>query len=157
MKLKISGLLHKLLDSALVIKVADGILEAMGGLLLLVFKPTQIDAAVVFLTQHELSQDPKDLVANFMLRWAGNLTGGAEIAGAIYLLAHGAVKAGLAFAIIRERRWAYPAMVAFLTLFIGYDLYLVAVAGKLSLLLLVVFDALILGLTVREYRVLRRA
>ena len=44
----------------IILKGLDGLLELVGGLLLLVISPAAIDRVTRALTQHELSEDPRD-------------------------------------------------------------------------------------------------
>lgn len=152
---------HTLLDLTfrigLVLKGVDGVLELAGGVLLLVVSPGQLGAMARFLTQHELSEDPNDVVANAVLRLAGSLSVSVALFGAVYLLVHGLVKVVLVWAVLRQRMWAYPWMIGFLVLFIGYQGYQLVVAFSWPLALLTVFDVVIVSLTWREYRIRRVA
>jgi uncharacterized membrane protein len=69
-----------LLDRAflvgIVLKGLDGVLEIVGGTLLLLVSPLTIDRISSTLTQHELSEDPHDFLANHLLHAAGALTTG---------------------------------------------------------------------------------
>lgn len=109
------------------------------------------------LTRHELSEDPDDLIATHLLRLAHGLTGSAVLFAAGYLLLHGMVKVVLVAALLRNKVWAYPWMIAFLIVFIGYQLYRIALHPALGLTALTVFDAFIAWLTWREYRKQRTA
>lgn len=71
---------------------------------------------------------------------------------AVYLLLHGLVKVVLVAALLRNRLWAYPWTIAFLGVFIGYQLYRIALHPTLGLSALTVFDAFIVWLTWREFR-----
>jgi uncharacterized membrane protein len=133
-------------------KGIDGAAELLGGLLLLLATPDRIRHFAVLLTQGELSEDPHDLIATRLLHSANGLTGDAVRFGAIYLLAHGAVKVVLVIALLLDRLWAYPWMIGFLGLFIGYQLYRIALHPSAGLIALTIFDALVLALTAREYR-----
>ena len=145
-------LLDRVFWISLVLKGADGVLELIGGGLLLVLKPTQIAAIVQVLTQHELSEDPKDLIANALVRAAASLDASATLFGAIYLLLHGAVKVVLVVAVLRDRLWAYPWLMGFLIVFIGYQVYDMVVNYTWGMLALTLFDVFIVALTAREYR-----
>lgn len=137
----------------IVLKGLDGILEVIGGVLLLIVKPAQISAVAQFLTQHELSQDPHDFIANLVLHGSNSLESGhATLFGAFYLLSHGFVKVVLVWAVLRNKLWAYPWMIAFLAIFIVYQVYRMFVKFTLGLFLLTVFDLVVIWLTVREYR-----
>jgi len=151
---------HRVLDTtfrvSLIVKLVDGILELVGGVLLLVISPQRIGDVVRFLTQHELAEDPHDFFANLLVHAAGSLSVSASLFGAIYLLVHGLVKVLLVGAVLSGRLWAFPWMIGFLVVFIGYQLYEMAVHFSFGLLLLTLFDIFIVVITVREYR-LRRA
>jgi uncharacterized membrane protein len=75
----------------------------------------------------------------------------ATLFGALYLLSHGLVKVVLVWAVLRDRLWAYPWMIAFLGIFIAYQAYRMVVEPTVGLALLTVFDLVVVWLTVREY------
>ena len=84
------------------------------------------------------------------------LTGSALLFGAAYLLVQGAVKVVLVIALLLNKLWAYPCTITVLLIFIGYQLYRIALQPSLGLVALTVFDAVIVVLTWREYRRQRR-
>ncbi|RAX45950.1 DUF2127 domain-containing protein [Arthrobacter sp. AQ5-05] len=137
---------------SLVLKGLDGVLELVGGFLLLVVSPAQMGALARLLTQHELSEDPNDLVATALVHLAGTLTVSATLFGAIYLLLHGLVKVVLVWAVLKDKLWAYPWMIAFLLVFIAYQGYEMVVAFSWGMALLTAFDIFIVWLTAHEYR-----
>src|SRR4029453_12168667 len=120
---KSRDLLDQTFEVGIILKGLDGVLEVIGGLLLLVVSPATIDRVVTGLTQHELSEDPHDFLATHLLRTAHGLTGSAVLFGAVYLLAHGVVKVVLVAALLKNQLWAYPWMIGFLGVFIIYQLY----------------------------------
>jgi uncharacterized membrane protein len=71
-------------------------------------------------------------------------------------LLHGAVKVVLVVALLLNKLWAYPWMIVVLLIFIGYQLYRIALHPSAGLVALTVFDGLIVLLTWREYRRQRR-
>ena len=136
---------------ALILKGLDGALEIIGGILLVLVSPAQLGQLARFLTQHEISEDRHDLIANALLHVTSGLTGGATLFGAIYLLLHGLVKVVLVLAILKNKLWAYPWMVAFLVAFILYQGYQLIGGFSWGLVLLTAFDIFIVVLTIREY------
>src|SRR5215472_13935797 len=88
-------------------KGVDGVLETLGGLLLFAVPPNRIASAIKVLTEHELSEDPRDVVASYLLNSTQHLTTGAKAFAALYLLWHGVVKIGLVAALLAKHRWAY--------------------------------------------------
>jgi uncharacterized membrane protein len=133
------------------LKGLDGTLELAGGALLLLLDPARIQHLALRLAQPELSEDPKDFIATHLLHAADTLTGSGALFASLYLLAHGAVKVVLVAALLMNKIWAYPWMIAVLLAFIGYQLYQIAVSPTSGLVALTVFDALIVFLTWREY------
>jgi uncharacterized membrane protein len=144
--------LDRLFAIGIIGKGINGLAELIGGLLLLFVTPESIHDLVAVLTRGELSEDPNDLVARYLLHTANGLTGSAVIFGAIYLLVHGAVKIVLVIALLLNKLWAYPCMIAVLLIFIGYQLYRIALQPSAALVVLTAFDVLIVTLTWLEYR-----
>lgn len=97
-------------------KGLNGVAELLGGLLLFV-KPAQIRQLAASWTYSELSEDPHDLIATYLLHTTSRLTGSAVLFGAIYLLAHVVVKVVLVVALLMNKLWAYPWMIVVLLLF----------------------------------------
>jgi uncharacterized membrane protein len=148
---KSGDLLDRAFAVGIILKGLDGVLEVVGGVLLLVVSPTTIDQISRALTQHELSEDPHDFLATHVLHAAGSLTGSSLQFGAAYLLLHGLVKIVLVAALLRDKIWAYPWMIAFLIVFIVYQVYRMTFAFSIGLLGLTVFDLVVAWLTYREY------
>lgn len=148
--------LGRLFEVTIIAKGLTGVVELIGGVLLLLVSPSMIDHWVVALTRAELSEDPSDVVARYLLRTADGLTGHAVLFGAAYLLAHGAVKVVLVVAILLNKQWAYPWMLAVLVVFVIYQLYRIALSPSAGMIALTIFDLLIIALTWREWRHRRR-
>ncbi|MGH7157065.1 MAG: DUF2127 domain-containing protein [Candidatus Saccharimonadales bacterium] len=148
----------KTFKTALYLKGLDGLLETLGGVLLLLIKPEQVNHLARWLTQGELSQDPHDFIANHILKTAHSLTGSSLAFGAAYLLSHGLVKIILVIEVLREHLWAYLGLIIVTALFVIYQVYRLAVVKfSVSLFLLTLFDLLIIYLTQKEYRRHRQA
>jgi len=148
---KSGDLLDRAFVVGIILKGLDGVLEVVGGLLLLLVSPATIDQISRALTQHELSEDPHDFLATHLLHVTGSLTGSAIRFGAVYLLLHGVVKIALVTALLRDKIWAYPWMIAFLIVFIVYQIYRMTFAFSIGLLGLTIFDVVVVWLTYREY------
>ena len=101
---------------------------------------------------HARPEDPRDFLASRLLHTADGLTGSSLLFGAAYLLIHGIVKVVLVAALLRNKLWAYPWMIAVLTAFIGYQAYRIVLSPTIRLIALTVFDVAIVALTWREYR-----
>ncbi len=111
---KSGDLLDRAFAVGIILKGLDGVLEVVGGVLLLVVSPTTIDQLSRALTQH-------------------------------------VVKIVLVAALLRDKIWAYPWMIAFLIVFIVYQIYRLTFAFSIGLVALTVFDLVVVWLTYREY------
>lgn len=147
---------HGWLDWVFVVGIVgkglNGLAELLGGAALLFVTHVELSRLLQWLTRSELAEDPHDLIARYLLHSADGISDGTVIFAALYLLSHGIVKVVLVTAVLRDRLWAYPWMIGFLLAFIGYQLYRIAVQPTPGMIALTVFDALIVALTVREYR-----
>ena len=150
-------LVHVLFAISIITKGVDGALEIVGGGMLFVVDPVHIAHAVQVLTQHELSEDPHDVVANYLRNGTQHIARGAQAFAAFYLLWHGVVKVGLVTALLLRRRWAYPAAIVAFLLFLAYQLYRYAHTHAPELLVLSVTDVIVIVLTWLEYQRLRAA
>jgi uncharacterized membrane protein len=149
---KPSGLLDRSFQIGIILKGLDGLIELIGGVLLLVVTPTTINRLINDYTQREMSTDPHDFIATHLRHYGATLTNSAVRFVALYLLFHGIVKVVLVVALMRDQMWAYPWLIAFLIVFIGYQLYRIAIQPSGWLIALTVFDAAIVALTWREWR-----
>ncbi len=127
-----------------------------GGVLLYCLKPGTLHHAVVLLTQRELSNDPRDWLALHLLSATQRL-GDVKTFGAVYLCVHGLLKIILAGSLLQGALWAYPTMIGYLLVFIGYQLYRYSISHTFGWLLLTVFDAGVAWLTWRQYRTSQQA
>lgn len=144
--------LDKAFHITLYLKGLDGLLEIVGGIFLLIIKPEQIDRLAQWLTQGELSHDPQDFIAHYILKTAHGLTGASLVFGAVYLLSHGVLKIVLVIEVLRDHLWAYIVLIAVTALFIIYQIYRLAVVKfSIGLVLLTALDLLIIYLTSKEY------
>jgi uncharacterized membrane protein len=152
-----SDALDRTFKISVALKGLDGVLEIVGGVVLLFVAPATVQAWAQSLTAHELAQDPHDFIARHLLHSASQLSRGTTLFAAVYLLSHGIVKVVLVVAVLRRQLWAYPWMIALLGVFIVYQLYRLSRRFTLGLTLLTLFDAFVMVLTILEYRRRRSA
>ena len=150
--MQVSSALHRIFAVGMWLKGLDGVLEIAGGLLLLLISPAALSRLVIISTQHELVEDPHDRIATALRQAATQFSGNTQLFGSIYLLVHGLIKVGVVAGVLRGYRWAYPAALGFLGLFILYQLYRLSYRYSPGLLLLTLFDIVMVVLTWREYR-----
>src|SRR6266566_5236441 len=115
--------LHVAFEVGVILKGLNGLFELVGGVLLLVFPPSAIEKFIVGLTSNELSKDPHDVIASHLREAAHSLSANDQLFAAIYLLAHGIIKAVLVYALIRDKLWAFPIAIGVFTAFGVYQMY----------------------------------
>jgi len=149
--------IHIAFEIGVVLKGINGLLELIGGFVLLWIGPGTLQNLVVRLTQNELSEDPRDFIATHLREAAGHLSDSAQLFAAIYLLAHGVIKALLVYALLRGKLWAYPWAIGVLTAFGVYQIYRYFITTSGWLIVLTVLDVIVILLTSFEWRRVERA
>jgi uncharacterized membrane protein len=147
--------LHDSFEIGILLKGIHAALELVGAYLLWFFKPDAISRLVRLLTQHELSRDPDDLLANWIIQASARFSVGARSFAVFYLLSHGLIKLVIVLLLWRRKLWAYPMGVGVLVLFIAYQAARWTTTHSVFLILLSVFDAAMIWLTIVEYRRLK--
>jgi uncharacterized membrane protein len=143
---------HRLFQISLLLKAAHSLFEIAGGILLAVLSQEAIPRIANFLTQEELLEDPRDVIANYILRSARSLSLDQKSTAAVFLLSHGIVKLFLIVAVLRNKPWAYPAFMIALGLLISYQSYSLMHVFSLGLTALTILDVIVLALASHEYR-----
>jgi uncharacterized membrane protein len=149
---KPTSLLDKVFEGSLLLKGLSGLLELIGGLILLFVPGRAIEQFIGFVTQRELFEDPNDIVANYLVHATHNLTTTTHVFAVIFLLSHATVKFVIVIGLLRNERWAYPFSFITLGLMIMYQLYELVVHFSVGMLLLTLFDFFIMWLIWREYK-----
>jgi uncharacterized membrane protein len=149
--------LHVAFEIGVILKGLNGLLELIGGTLLLVFPPSSLQRFVVSLTQDELSRDPNDFIATHLRAAADHLSVGGKTFAAIYLLSHGVIKAVLVYALIKDKLWAFPWAIGVFGAFGIYQIYRYSVHPSGWLIALTVLDVVVILLTSIEWRRVKNA
>src|SRR5271154_7418566 len=151
--MNLKSLLRGTFRTGITLKGIDGLLEAVGGVLLWFIKPESLGATLQGIFEHELSRDPHDFIAAHLLHISEKIASSDPLFASLYLLSHGLVKAGLSILLWMNKLWAYPLAIAVFSAFSVYQVYRYAHTHATFLLVLTLFDAVIVYLTWEEYRV----
>lgn len=144
--------MHGFFEFAILIKGINGVLEATGGFLLLSTPLRAIDGLMQVLIAHELSDESYDWFAHMLRHAAESISVDSKRYASIYLISHGLVKIFLVYFLWREKLWAFPAAIAFITAFIGYQLYRYSHTHSIALLIFASIDVAVTWFIWREYR-----
>lgn len=153
---KESNVLHKSFEIGILLKGIDSVLEIIGGILLIFLNPNRLNKIIVLLTQNELSEDPKDVIANFVIRLGSNFSLSSQYFGVLYLISHGLIKLILVIMLKKRIIWAYPLTIVSLLLFIFYQIYKCMISYSTVLMVLTIFDIVMIILTLIEYKRIKR-
>jgi uncharacterized membrane protein len=144
--------LHQALKISLWFKSLFAVTELAGGLAFYFISRNFIAQVVYIVTQNELSEDPKDFVANALIDFSQNLHLSTQHFAAFYLIAHGFVKLVAIIGLLRNKLWAYPASIAIFTLFIIYQSYRFSFTHSVWLLILTFIDVAVVSMIALEYK-----
>lgn len=147
---------RKLFEAGVIFKGIFAVLETTGGVLLFFVSTDYVYAFVRLFTFVEISEDPVDVVANYLLQAAHTFTIEAKLFIALYLFTRGIVKLFLITSLLRNKLWAYPVSLGIFGLFVLYDVYRYIHTHSPFTLSLALLDFLVLGLIYHEYGVARK-
>lgn len=152
MNQKQKKLIHISFEIALLMKGIDGILEILGGILMIFLNQERLNNIIIFLTQGELSEDPRDLIANSFLSFGSHFSIDAQRFGVFYLMSHGVIKCIIILLLWRRKLWAYPVSIISIILFIAYQIYRYSISPSIMMIILTIFDLVMIALTYFEYQ-----
>lgn len=148
--------LHLVFEITLILKGIFALLEIIGGILAYFMTQELLLRLVVAITQEELTQDPRDFVARYLLQSAQDFSVSSQHFMSVYLLSHGIIKIFLVAGLLRKKFWFYPLAIIVFVLFILYQFFRFSVTHSFWLLVITLLDVIVIWLTWHEYRYLRR-
>ncbi len=140
---------------SIVLKGLNALFEIVAALTIAFVKPASVTRIVTALVHRELIEDPKDVIAGWLLRAAESYSVSGQRFMVYYLISHGVLKLAVVAGLLANKRWAYPAGLIILGLFIIYQLYRMTFAPSLALAALTIFDLFVMVLIWHEYRRVR--
>jgi len=145
-----------LFRTSLLLKGAFSLLEIAGGILAYFVSQQYLLRLVTMVTQEELTEDPRDFVAQFLVQSAQQLSVSAQHFAAFYLLSHGIIKTVLIAGLLRERLWYYPLSMLVFGIFVAYQLFRFQVTHSIWLMAITILDIVVIAMTWHEDQFLRR-
>lgn len=159
----LQSLLHRLFTATLAVKGSLAAIEAAVGAWLWVRAQfpsapnIPIEGSIDWLNSHDLTDAPQDPVVQGTETLVHSLAATPDNFYYLYLVMHGLLKLIMVILLARRVRWAYPAAMALLTIFVIYQVYEFNQSHSFYLLLLCGFDTFMIVLVGREYRYLPKA
>jgi uncharacterized membrane protein len=146
---------HRIFQLSLLFKGAFAAAEILAGISAYFVTQQFLFKLVESLMRRELLENPRDLIANYLLTAVDHFSLSTRHFTAAYLLSHGVVKLWLIVGLLRGKLWYYPLAIAVFGAFILYQLYRFTLSHSLWLVLITVVDAVVIALTWQEYRARR--
>ncbi|MEJ2652120.1 MAG: DUF2127 domain-containing protein [Gammaproteobacteria bacterium] len=147
--------IHLAFEVGLILKGVIALFEIIGGILVYFVSQHFLLHVVLAVTQDELSEDPKDFIAHYLIHTAQTFSVSSQHFAAFYLFSHGAIKMALIVGLLQKRLWFYPAAIVVFGLFIIYQLYRFSFTHSAWLLVLTLLDIVVIWLTRHEWKYLR--
>jgi uncharacterized membrane protein len=139
-----------------VIKTLQGLLEVIGGFILIFVSADVIVRTIESITRQELIEDPTDFFSKFISQVTTSLSVSNNTFAVFYLLSHGVIKLFLVIGLLKKQLWSYYAFIVCLIVFIIYQIYRYFHSFSISLLIFTLFDILFVWLTWHEAKMLKK-
>ncbi|WP_145574402.1 DUF2127 domain-containing protein [Yersinia mollaretii] len=149
--------IHAVFEVSLLLKAILATLEIVTGILTYFITPHFLLNLLHRITQVEFIEQRGDVVANYLLHAAQSLSISSLHFAAFYLVAHGVIKLWIIIGLWRKRLGYYPMAMVIFSLFIVYQLYRYTFTHSPLLILITLLDAVVIVLTLLEYRQLRHS
>jgi uncharacterized membrane protein len=147
----------RLFRVAIAVKGLDGGLQLIGGLVLLVIRPSAVTGlAHMVLTRDLLGSPSSPFALHFQAATENFVQGSTRWFAITFLLLHGVVKVALVIALVRKIMPAYPIAAVVLGAFVVYEVFRAVRTHSIALPIFAAIDVLIIIFVVREYLELRR-
>jgi uncharacterized membrane protein len=144
--------LHQLFRFTVAIKFFNGIVETIGGIVLLFITHNALNTFMNTLIEWRFNHNPHSL-SGYSLNWLfQNTLLHGKTFGALYVIGHGIINLVLALGLWHKKLWAYPISLSIMTSFAAYQIYRVEQSHSLPLALLTILDIVFIVLVWHEYR-----
>lgn len=143
--------LDKWFRIVIILKGIDGVIEILGGLLLLVIPLDSIQDALSGVAFYEVQPGRHAFIGNWLSALSDKLDVHLQLLAALYLLLQGGIKIVLVIALIQRKYFLYPWAIGFMVAFIFYLSYRIGYNHSILLGVLTLFDCLVAYLTYLEW------
>lgn len=145
-------LTHRFFEVSVILKALNGVMEILIGVSVFFITKETLTQFVAFVARVELSEDPGDLLANYLVKAVEHYTFTSQMYISVYLLTHGILKVALVYCLLKKYLWAYPTAIVIFGLFGVYQVFAYVHTPNPSLIMLTLLDVFIMVVTYIEYR-----
>ena len=129
-----------------------GIVELIIGFVLLLVGRKAMNKILLWIVNFEPFEDHPRLMDTASRFIIDHVLGSLHLLIALYMIVHGLVAIAIVIALIHKKMWAFPTAGIIMALFIVYQIYRLALAFSLILLILTLIDIAIIFFLRYEYR-----
>ena len=148
-------IIHLVFRISIAIKGINGLLETLGGIILLFIKSDILVRVVYRIFQNELVHDPDDYLVNHLIDLARAVSIDRKVFWATYLIFHGTVKVMIVIGLWLEKLWAYPIAGIVLIAFIAFQIYEYMHIPSVMFILMTALDLTIIAMAWVEFKRLK--
>jgi uncharacterized membrane protein len=148
----IRKIIDETFEVGVLLKLIFGFLETVAGIILAFSGKLMINNFIINLAQQEVSEDPKDIFVNYLLKVSSNFFSDVHMFAIVYLIFHGVVNIFLGYFLLKEKIWAYPTAICLFFPFLVYQVYRYFHTHSLLLIFLSIFDACVMWVIYLEYQ-----
>jgi uncharacterized membrane protein len=143
---------HELFRIGILVKAVYGIIEAVAGAFIYFANYTAVNAVLLSVFRNEIAESPHDPFWGYLIKeWHHFLLSSHAFWGLLFVI-HGITKLALSVALLKNQLWAYPTAAVVFSLFVGYEIYSVINRPSPFLWVITIFDAIVVGLILHEYK-----
>lgn len=136
---------------AILLKGINGIFEVILGIVIAFISSTQVYKIISRILHHELTTDPSDFIANYILSFVQGVSFGTKEFIAAYIFIHGVINLGLFYTVWNKKMHFYPIAIIILVLLAVYQVFRLLHKFSILLAVITIIDFAIIFFVVNEY------
>jgi len=150
-------IVDRLFHAGLLIKGVSGLFELGSGIASFFLTTNEVLYATRMVVEGKLAADPDNAIANYILDMASQWNPGqTNVFLFLYLAVHGVINLTLVTLLLAKKMWAYPLSLAIFGIFVAAEIWQIYFNHSPLLAAFTVFDLVVIGLIVQEYRYMHR-
>lgn len=137
---------------SIILKGLISLNETISGVALLFIPPALFLAFVNWVASYVPTSG---FIGAHLVAQLNSYTEGTSLYLALYLFSRGIVKLVIIIALLRNKLWAYPALLLVMFAFLLYQFYQIATSGSILVIGITVMDIVVMYFVWREWRIVR--
>jgi uncharacterized membrane protein len=149
--------IYELFKLSIIFKAVGSIAEMLAGITIALIPGSAVLHAALFITHGDVDGDVNDILARGVIgaaHWL-SISNGWFIGG--YLLLRGLIQLVLVLELLRNKLWAYPALLVVMSLLVVTQIYDIYFSHSIPTISLTIFDLVTMYLIWHEYVLVKKA